>query len=588
MLKKSAPYLISLAAGSALRLYFHSLEPRTTREYHSNSYKTREESLNLMKSSIYDILVIGGGATGAGVVLDAASRGLKCALIEAGDFSGQTSSKSTKLIHGGVRYLEKAVKGEHVKDNLILVSEALKERSLMIKSAPNLTGWVPLIVPVDSYFDLLYIYAGVWVYQLIAVMQNYLTGLGSETSPRPYMTFSPKKYIPNIQDKFKGAVIYYDGQMNDSRHCITALLTAATDEYIEGMTGAHIANYCSFIRFEKIQGKIVGAWVKDELKNEEFLIRCSVAVNCTGPYADSIRKACLPSIPNRMVAASGSHFLLPGDYAPNDVGLLIPKTQDGRVLFLIPWRGHTLVGTTDYESEPKFHNSITDHEKAFLIDELARYINKSKEEMAKDLTATFCGQRPLVKSGSGATADLSRRHEIEFLTPGLVSVMGGKWTIFRAMGEDAVTEIIERFGLPARYTSRTQDLKLVGCVDNVHEEVSKLIEEFKVEPRIAEHLVREYGSNSRKVLSIDPELNTPINSSYAYLKSEILYAIRYEYARKPDDILARRLRLAFQDIRLANDALPIVLEIMSKELAWDESKITEEQTRAISSLSQYT
>lgn len=336
MFKRYTKWVASIVAGSSLRIFIYQNEPKTIREYNEPKIQTRLENLKALKQKEFDILVIGGGATGAGVALEAATRGLKCGLIEQGDFASQTSSKSTKLLHGGVRYLEKVAQGEDIIGNLQLVSEALRERNILIKAAPHMNSWLPISVPVDSYFALFYYYFGLWVYHGIALVQNYLSGFASAELPSPKITFNSEGLISGLRPIFKGSTIYYDGQMNDSRLCLEVLLTASSQRYIKGMVPANIANYCRASSFIVNQGFIIGVNAEDVITGEKFIIKAKAIINCTGPYSDILRKKANANSTERIVPGKGSHFMLPGSYTANGIGLLIPKTKDGRVLFLLP------------------------------------------------------------------------------------------------------------------------------------------------------------------------------------------------------------------------------------------------------------
>ncbi|CAG9328153.1 unnamed protein product [Blepharisma stoltei] len=585
MIRSYWKWVGALAAGSGLRFLIYGTEPKTTREYTLPTLSTRQENIKALKYKEYDILVIGGGATGAGIALEAASRGLSCGLIERGDFASQTSSKSTKLLHGGVRYLEKAVKGENIYENLLLVSEALKERDILINSAPHMNKWLAISVPTDSYFWLLYYWVGLWVYHFIAYIQNCYTGNASTELPRPGISFESQTLIPRLKSKFKGSTIYYDGQMNDTRLCLEVLLTASSKGYIKGMVQANIANYCKAVSFIKKQGLIVGVRAEDLITGEQFDIKAKVVMNCTGVFSDSIRKSAGQRDSDRIVPAKGSHFLLPSSYTPNGYGLLIPKTTDGRVLFLLPWEGYTIAGTTDEKGTATVHSFMLSHEKQFLAQELSRFLNKTPEEISNDIKGSFSGERPLVKSKDEKTSSILRTHSVEVSLNGLISVMGGKWTTFRAMAENAVDVAVERFGLPAKYISRTRDMKLIGSQINIEELQSKLIKEYKISEEQAKYLVKEYGRRSEDVLKVGR--NEQLIEGHPFTIGEIVYSTRSEYAEKPIDIIARRMRLALLDVKSAIKALDIVINEMGNELKWSKSKREQEYKTAVMELTQF-
>lgn len=582
MKKGLTKLLLAGTAGAGLRVYFYNLEEQNSREYFSPRIRQREENLESMKKNEYDILVIGGGATGASVALEASLRGLSCALIEEGDFAGQTSSKSTKLLHGGVRYLDKAVHGKAVRENLELVSEALKERTVFMRNAPHLTSWIGLGVPSESPLQLGYFYTGLWMYHILAKLQLYFVGLGHCKIPRPSFTFEPRKVIPKLEDFYSGCVIYYDGQMNDSRLCLEILLTATSENYVKGMVPAHVANHVSFVDHIKKQGFIVGAKARNNLTGEEFEIKAKSVINCTGPFADKVRKLALESSVDRIVPGKGSHIVLPASYAPNGKGMLIPETEDGRMVFLIPWEGKTLVGTTDTKGSLSKSNFISDEEKEFLVRELFKYYAKPPSGIRDDILASFSGERPLVKQKAQETSELSRKHVIEVFTNGLISVLGGKWTIARHMGEEAVETAVSRFGLTPEYKSRSFDCLLIGGHQVNYQELAA---KYGVSEELALRLYRHYGSRTEKVLQIGNF--EEVVRDHPFIKSEVLYAIREEYARTPMDVIAGRLNICFINQQLAKGALIGINEVMGDELNWSKEEKQQKYKEAYRILYQY-
>lgn len=567
--------LISGTIGYGIYRYYK--KPTFEIIYSSGRIRSREENLESMQHEKYDIFIIGGGATGAGVALEASSRGLKSCLIEKGDFSGQTSSKSTKLLHGGVRYLEKVVKGEEMVANMQLVFEGLKERSIILNSASYMTSWIPLAVPCTNWFNMIYFFTGILVYHAIAVVQSC-----SFNIPWPRISLG-NTLLPGLKDDFVGSVIYYDGQMNDTRLCLEALLTSTSENYIEGSTPTHIANYVNFIRFIEENEKIVGAEVEDLTTGKRFKIMSKVCVNCTGPFADKIRKLGGLDQP-RIVPGKGSHVMLPKYYAPNNTGMLIPKTKDGRVLFLLPWEDHTILGTTDEEGEVTESSKMNLNEKEFLVKELANYIKKSEKEISKDIIGSFSGERPLVKRpGAVSSSNLVRSHEIEFAKSGLVSVLGGKWTTFRAMGQEAIEKIIEKFNLPHAKPSISDRLILIS--NHLMPNIEKtLVSEYKIAENTAKYLIGHYGTRSGNVAALGI---TQLIKGYPFIEGEVKYAIRYEYALHPIDILARRIRISLINYQDSVKAMGKVTDLMAAELGWDENKKAKELHQSLEELKQY-
>ena len=529
-----------------------------------------------MKKETYDLLIIGGGATGAGVALEASSRGLKSCLIEKGDFAGQTSSKSTKLLHGGVRYLEKAVKLENPQENLSLVIEGLRERSIVLNSAQHITSWVSLAIPCKSYYDLAFFYCGQLVYHLLALVQN----LPGPSIPWPWVTFD-MKILPDLKEHV-GSVIYTDGQMNDCRLCVEVLTTASREFYLEESEPCHIANYTELLRFELERGRIRRALVRDRETGEEFWVESKVFVNCTGPFSDSVRE--MAGIKDkRIVPGKGSHLMLPGKYCPQGIGMLIPKTQDGRVLFLVPWENHTILGTTDEAGQISELSTISEKEKEFLIHELSLHMNIPQAQIRQDILASFSGERPLVRGVGGSTKDLLRTHEVEINPNGLVSVLGGKWTTFRAMGEDAVAASVASFGLQARSPSVSSRI-IYKSNHQLSKTSQELSSEYQVPASTAEYLIAHYGTYSEQVLQLGTE---PLVANYPFIEGEIKYAVQEEYALHPVDIVARRLRLALINYKLCQELVPRVASLMGRELAWEPFRLEQEIKSSLKEIEVY-
>lgn len=587
---KAWAYLAAGLLGASARVYFQWQVPNTTREYGVPILPKRQESIQRLKRGEFDILVIGGGAVGAGVALEAASRGLKCAVIDKGDFAGQTSSKSTKLLHGGVRYLEQAAQGKNVVENLHLITEALRERSILVRGAPQMCTYIPLVVPLTSLWECCYYYIGLWTYHLIAKGAGLVSGLAGERIPAPYALTSSslKSAFPSLKREFVGGVVYFDGQMNDSRLCLTALLTAASKNYMKGQSPAYIANYCVCEELMDNQGRICGAVVRDLTTNERFPVSARVVINCTGPFSDSIRHKSGVKVTDRIVPAQGSHLILAGHYTAAGSGLLIPKTKDGRLLFLLPWHGHTLAGTTDQPAELTSAPAMSSQEQQFMLEELGRYLGKTAAQLQPDVLGSFSGLRPLVRAELGGdTKELARTHEIELLRNGLISVMGGKWTTFRAMGKEAIDLAVERFGLEPEYSSRTDDLRLIGYVQDSLTYAQSLASGHNIPHNIAKRLVEDYGTRAEAVLAESPEHNKQLIEGENYLESEVIYAVRREFALRPLDVLCRRLRLGMENQQAAQKAVLRVIALMGRELGWSAEQMQQETALAASDLAQF-
>ncbi|MDR0380256.1 MAG: FAD-dependent oxidoreductase, partial [Candidatus Accumulibacter sp.] len=407
----------------------------------------------------FDLLIIGGGATGCGIAVDAASRGLKVALVEKNDFAEGTSSKSTKLVHGGVRYLEMAVK-KLDRAQYHLVREALFERGVFLRNAPHLAKRVPLVTPLYTWWEVPYVFAGLLLYDLLAgrmgLGRSSLVG-GSEA----------KKRFPMLRGKgLKAGVIYYDGQFQDGRMAITLVLTARRH-------GAAIANHVEALSFEKENGKLCGARVRDTLSGEEFDIRARCIVNAAGPFVDRVRQMDDAAEKPVVEAASGIHIVLSSRFVPPDTGLLIPKTEDGRVLFVLPWQGHALIGTTDTPAEIVEHPRATEDEIDYVLRHVNRYFDLSVGR--DDVLAAWSGLRPLVKFDANAnTAQQVREHLLMVSPSGLVTMAGGKWTSYRRMAEEAVDRAIASAGLQPFNPCRTLDLRLFGA-ENFSPDISLVL-----------------------------------------------------------------------------------------------------------------
>jgi glycerol-3-phosphate dehydrogenase len=518
----------------------------------------RDELLMKINRDRFDILIIGGGATGAGAALDSASRGLKTALIEAQDFSFGTSSRSTKLVHGGVRYLENAVKHFDYQE-YTLVRDALAERKRFLENASHLACPLPLITPVYGWFEAFYYLMGLKLYDMIS---------GTETLGQSRFISQKKalELFPLLKkDNLKGAVLYYDGQFDDARMNISLILSAIRE-------GAIALNYVKAKTLIKENGSVVGVKVRDMLTQEEWPIYAKVVINATGSFADKIRKMDNENATDLIEASQGSHLLLPESFSSPKSGLVIPKTKDGRVLFLLPWQGKTLAGTTDHPEQTKDNPKVTKEEVDYILAHISQYFSIPLKK--SDIVATFSGLRPLVKPKEAIkTASISRDHMIEVTPSKLVTIVGGKWTTYRKMAQDVVDIAVKTGDLSPNNPSKTKDLKLVGAKFYKESLADELLAQ-NIEPDIAKHLAQSYGDQAFLVLEIKkPER---LLKGYPYILAEVIYAVRYEYAQHAIDVLARRMRLAFLDTHAARISLPTVVSLMAKELLWDHARVNEE------------
>ena len=519
--------------------------------------KSRNEALQSIKGHAFDVCVIGGGATGSGSALDAQLRGLQTVLVDAGDFAGATSSTSTKIVHGGVRYLEEAVKELDTKEYHV-VNRALHERVRMLKNCPYLARTMEFLVPCYQWLDVGYYDVGLKLYDWIA----------GEASIFPSHFLSREETLrrmPNVKsDGLVGSVAYADGQFDDARYNITLVLTFT-------QAGGEALNYARVTALQKdANGKLIGAEVEDQLTHETFPIHARAFVNATGPLSDTIRHLAAPGASPRMRLSKGIHILLPLDVMPSEDALLIPKTEDGRVLFAVPWMGRLLAGTTEQE--------VTIHDELYVtreeIDYVLRHLNSYLARPATpDLVVSgIAGARPLVSAGDGRdTKRLARDDELEVDSQsGLISIMGGKWTTHRAMAEDTINAVQDRLGLK-RTESPTRNRLLAGAEGYVPDYWQKLVREHGVSEMTARHLAGKFGTVAEQVLDLakkDPTLSGPILNGLAPLRAEVAFCTRNEMATTVEDILFRRLGIQLYSWRSAIHAAPVVASIMGRELGW--------------------
>ncbi|KAF8626887.1 hypothetical protein AX15_004647 [Amanita polypyramis BW_CC] len=532
----------------------------------------------------FDLLVVGGGATGAGIAVDAASRGLRVALVERDDFGAGTSSKSTKLVHGGVRYLQKAIL-ELDYDQWKLVTEALHERRIFLQTAPYLSAMLPIMLPIYKYWQVPYYWSGCKLYDMLAGKENmetsYIMSKGKALETFPMLK----------SDGLVGALVYYDGQHNDSRMNIALIMSAVKQ-------GATVANYCQVTQLHKStsSGKLNGARVKDTLTGQEWNIRAKGIINATGPFTDALLAMDDPSHKPIVQASSGIHITLPNYYSPRHMGLLDPSTSDGRVIFFLPWEGNTIAGTTDTPARVERDPRAAEEDIRWVLEEVRRYLSPDIRVRRGDVLSAWSGLRPLVKNldadGKG-TQGLVRSHMVTVSKSGLITVAGGKWTTYRKMAEEGVDEAIRVFGLDDRVKSGcvTESLRLVGSDGWNRNMFIGLIQRYGLDTDIAKHLSRNYGDRAWTVCELADRTGTdwPIHgkrlaSSYPFIEAEVRYAIRHEYAQTAIDVLARRTRLAFLNAQAALHALPRVVDVMSEELGWSRAERKKQVRTAVAYL----
>ena len=516
-----------------------------------------EEAEARIAGKEFDVCIIGGGATGAGCALDAQLRGLKTALLEGNDFASGTSSTSTKLIHGGVRYLEQAVKGLDLAEYEV-VKRALRERIRMLHNGPYLSRPMEFIVPCFDWLTVGYMGIGLKLY-------DWLAGEARIFDSRFQNSQTTLQHLPSLKrNHLVGSVVYADGQFDDGRYNL-ALVKTMVEADGDALNHARVAAFA-----RDSNGKLSGVEVENQLSGKRFPVRAKVFVNATGPWADTLRQMANPETQPRMRVSKGIHILLPLELHRSKSALLIPKTEDGRVLFAVPWFDRLLVGTTETEVSPQDEMRVTRDEVAYVLRHLNQYL-ETPVALEQILSGT-AGMRPLVSAaGTENTSKLARDHEVELdAKSGLVSIMGGKWTTYRAMAEDTINTVQKRLGL--RVTpAKTADHRLAGSEGYSAEYPKNLANRFSISDTTAQHLARKFGTRAEHVLELarqDAELAKPIVSGLTPIRAEVVYSIREEMAMTVEDVLSRRTGLQLLDWRGAREAASVAGSLLAKELGW--------------------
>jgi glycerol-3-phosphate dehydrogenase len=484
----------------------------------------------------WDIAVIGGGATGVGIAVDAAARGYRVALFEQSDFGKGTSSRSTKLIHGGVRYLQQG--------NISLVMEALKERGLLLRNAPHLVHDLEFIVPNYAWWEAPFYGIGLKVYDLLAGK----FGFG------PSQVLSREEVLERIptlsQDGLRGGVKYHDGQFDDARLLINLAQTAAEQ-------GAVVLNYTRVTSLAKDrEGFVNGLTFCDEETGVSYAMAARCVINATGPFCDALRQMDDAAAASMIAPSQGVHLVFSREFLPGDAAIMVPHTRDGRVMFAIPWHGHTLVGTTDTPiPQPTLEPFPLEHEIDFIIETASGYL--AKRPTRADVLSVFTGIRPLVKAGEASgTAALSRDHTIHISPAGLLTIAGGKWTTYRKMAEDAVDHALVLAHLEER-PCVTRDLRIHGCRC----------------PVASDGELAVYGSDAaaiEELIGQRSELGVSLHETLPITGAQVVWAVRHEMARTVEDVLARRTRALFLHSEAALKVAPAVARLLALELGRDE------------------
>jgi glycerol-3-phosphate dehydrogenase len=498
------------------------------------------------KVKIWDVVVIGGGATGLGIAVDAASRGYKTLLVEQVDFAKGTSSRSTKLVHGGVRYLQQG--------DIALVFEALKERGLMFKNAPHLVTNQAFVIPSYDWWGGPFYTIGLKVYDIMAGK----LGLG------PSKMLNREEAIealPTVErTDLKGGTVYHDGQFDDSRMAISLAQTCM--DY-----GGSVINYCKVTELLKTNNLVSGVMAVDQLTGEEFKIKSKVVVNATGVFVDDILQLDEPGARQTIVPSQGIHLVLPRDFLPNESAVMVPHTPDGRVMFAVPWHNHIVVGTTDtlvesHSLEPVAMESEID----FLLETAGQYL--TKHPTRADVLSVFAGLRPLAKPDDDKkeTKEISRGHKIVISLSGLITITGGKWTTYRKMAEDVVEKVAMLGGFPERECI-TRHMPIHG---------------YRMDIDPYNDPMAPYGIDKENVLALEeenPEWEGFLSEELQIRKSQVIWAVREEMAQTVEDVLARRTRALFlnagESIRLAPEVAEMMAKEMKKDANWIDQQIAD-------------
>ncbi|MET2986469.1 glycerol-3-phosphate dehydrogenase/oxidase [Aureibaculum conchae] len=491
----------------------------------------------LQSNKNWDVIIIGGGATGLGIALDSATRGYKTLLLEQIDFAKGTSSRSTKLVHGGVRYLAQG--------NIDLVREALYERGLMLKNAPHLVSNQTFVIPNYHWWETLKYTVGLKIYDFLSGKLSFgkSVRINKKKTSLRLSTIKP--------DKLKGGVVYHDGQFDDARLAVNIAQTCIEK-------GATLLNYCKVVGLLKDdKDKVTGVIAFDSEADERYELNAKLVINATGVFTDEVLKMDNKNARDFVRPSQGIHLVLDKSFLPGDDAIMIPKTDDGRVLFLVPWHDKVVVGTTDtvldsHSLEPKPLSEEVD----FILETTNRYLTKKVSQ--KDVQSIFAGLRPLAapKDDSEKTKEISRSHKIIVSDSGLLTITGGKWTTYRRMAQDTVNKAIVMGKLPNKQC-KTKNQSIHGAIENIDR---------------TNHLYI-YGTDQKNIEQLmknEPELSERLHPKSDFTKAEVVWAIRNEMARTIEDVLARRVRMLFLDARAAIISAPIVAELLAQELGKDK------------------
>ena len=519
-----------------------------------------------------DIVIIGGGCVGGGIALDATLRGYSVILLEKNDFASGASSKSSKLVHGGIRYLEKAIK-QMDKAQYDLVKEGIKERSIFLKNASNIAKKLKINIPIYSYLKLIYTYFGLLIYKLMAKNKS----LGKNSFVNKVVSILISLNIK--QENLKGFLSFYDGSFLDFRMIISLLQTAVSK-------GAIVKNYCEVNEFlYDVNNKISGVKYFDKIQNKNYEINAKVVINASGANVDNLRLKDDESANEILALSSGIHIVVSKEFLSSNEGILLPNTSDGRIIFILPYMNYCLIGTSDNKTTYAENLKAQEQEIEYLLKEVNNYFEKHLTK--EDILSSWSGIRPLVKSDKSSTEQMVREHIILKSKNDLISIAGGKWTTYRKMAEDLVSFLIKNKLLEKQKKCETKRTKLFGNDDI--KELEKLISFYPISKKTKNSLKTLYGSSCIKVLNLANETDNfeLINPNLPYLKAEIEYCIKEEFVEKPIDFLARRVGLCFLDKKLALSCVDVVCEEMGKILFWDEKRVEKEKFESKENINNY-
>ncbi len=527
----------------------------------------------------FDVLVIGGGITGAGVALDAAARGYRVALVEKADFASGTSSKSTKLAHGGIRYLPQF--------DFPMIQEGVVERGRLVRHAPFLVRPQPFVIPVyehmpwpsslpvrpktDFGLDIV-LDIGLWMYDLMAGRLNI--GRHKRVSKEETLRRAPKLR----QTGLKKALLYYDAQTNDAQLTVTVLRTAA-------QFGAVVTNYTEVIGFTNAHGKLTGAVVRDVLTKREVTVSAHHIINAAGVFAEQVAALSGDESKATIEPSKGIHLVVAKDrLGISDTAVVLPETEDGRILYVVPWQSRAIIGTTDTGSGDLDDPQASPADIAYLMKHVNQYLEVNLTD--EDILSVYAGYRPLVKSRGARAAELSRTHVVLQENNGMVTIVGGKLTTYRRMAQDTVDVLAKRDGMPISHP--TEKLLLTGAIGwrNARQEIEGRSRQLGLAPESVKHLEDNFGGHASEVLDLIEEeksLGERLVSDLPYLRAEVIYACRAEMAMTLEDVLARRTRIILEDGARGADIAPEVATLMAGELGWsrEQTNAQVEQYRAL-------